>query len=534
MPAGTKDRIFWGISHVLAKRRRNEILAAASRWRLLKVLNIYRMLVASAALSVALTPLFAHQLAIEAPSVVAVAAGIYLLLGLVFISSLARKWPGLEIQSELHPLLDLVALTIITQASGAEISLFVFFLIPAVAVAAASALNLRRAVFFAALCALITLGASIGTGISRNLAVLLYARAGLFALGLLAVAVVAHQLATRLFETEALAEERGLEVRELDTINRRIIAQLRTGVVITDSDGEILRFNPAATRYITPQLRALFRRLAGRQAQQGNTVFERENASALLLNVVPLGSGAQARRLVFIEDSNVAHEQARAMKLAALGRLTAGIAHQVRNPLSAIAQANELLAEDGTLDGEQQHLSRIIANQSARLGGMVESILKLSRRETVQPALINLEEWLTHFVRDYCERHPEQEGRLKLVVDDGLETDVRFDPGQLEHVVVNLVNNAFLHGDSASGVHLRVGFNSPHVYLDVLDRGPGIAQPERLFEPFATTRANGTGLGLYLARELAVANNGRLAAYPRKSGGTRFRLEFAQDEAWLE
>lgn len=534
MPAGTKDRIFWGIGRVLAKHRRNEILATETRWRLLKVLNIYRMLVASASIAVSLTPLFARHLDIQAPYVVAVTGSSYLLLGLVSIALLARQWPGLTIQSELQPLLDLVALTIITQGAGAQISLFVFLLIPPVAAAAASALNLRRAVFFAALCALITLGATLGAGFSQDLAVLLYTRAGLFALGLIAVAIGAHQMATRLFETEALAEKRGIEVRELDAINRRIIAQLRTGVMITDSNGDILRANPAATGYVTPQLRSAIARLAGREARQGSSVFERDSSSSLLLTVVPLNPTRNARRLVFLEDNEVAHEQARAMKLAALGRLTAGIAHQVRNPLSAIAHANELMREDGTLDGQQQHLSRIIANQSARLGGMVESILKLSRRDTVQPALIELNPWLGSFLRDYSERHPEQTDRLRLVADGMDGAEVRFDPGQLEHVVVNLVDNAFLHGDSDSGVSIRVGFDRAHVYLDVLDRGPGIAQPERLFEPFATTRTDGTGLGLYLAHELAVANNAQLNAHARKGGGTRFRLEFAQDKAWLE
>ena len=173
MPAGTKDRIFWGIGRVLAKRRRNEILAAETRWRLLKVLNIYRMLVASASIAVSLTPLFARHLDIQAPYVVAVTGSSYLLLGLVSIGLLARQWPGLAIQSELQPLLDLVALTIITQGAGAQISLFVFLLIPPVAAAAASALNLRRAVFFAALCALITLRATPAAGFNLNLAFLL-------------------------------------------------------------------------------------------------------------------------------------------------------------------------------------------------------------------------------------------------------------------------------------------------------------------------------------------------------------------------
>ena len=534
MPAGTKDRIFWGIGRVLAKNRRNEILASGARWRLLKLLNIYRLLVASATIAVSLTPLFARDLDIQAPYVVASTGTIYLFIGLASIAFLARQWPSLAIQSELQPLCDLVALTVITQASGAQISLFAFLLIPPVAVAAASALNLRRGVFFAALSALITIGATIGAGFNQQLAVLMYARTGLFALGLVVVAVIAHQLATRFFETEALAEKRGIEVRELDAINRRIIAHLKTGVLITDKNGDILRSNPAAARYIKPQLRSAVARLVSDNPRSTRSVYEPENDSSLLLTVMPLGPTGNARRLIFIEDNAIAHEQARAMKLAALGRLTAGIAHQVRNPLSAIAHANALLAEDGTLDGQQQHLSRIIANQSSRLGGMVESILKLSRRETAQPALIALKAWLDEFLRDYTERHPEQSGRLKIAAEkiDGVE--VRFDPGQLEHVVTNLVDNAFLHGDSSKGVYLKVGFNAAHVYLDVLDRGSGIAQPERLFEPFATTRSDGTGLGLYLAHELAVANNAELTASPRASGGTRFRVEFAQDKAWLE
>ncbi len=533
MSDGTKERIFWGISRLLAKREHPEILAAPARWRLLKVLNIYRLLVATASITVGFTPLFVFYLHIEAASVVALSGVVYLLLGLVSIGLLARNWPGLAIQSELQPLLDLIVLALVTQAAGAQLALFAFLLIPPVAVAAACALNLRRGLFFAALCALVLLSATIGAGLNRELAILLYARAGLYAFGLLVVAFVAYQLATRLFETEALAERRGIEVRELDAINRRIIAQLRTGVVITDSDGDILRFNPAATRFIDAGLRARIAHLAGSDAQAGTSTFERDAASTLLITITPLGNERKARRLVFIEDTVIAHEQTRALKLAALGRLTAGIAHQVRNPLSAIIQANQLLAEDGTLDGQQQHLSRIIANQGARLGGMVDSILRLSRRDAAEPSVLELHAWLRDFVRDYGERHPDRAPGLHLATEVE-QVEVRFDPGQLEHVVVNLVDNAFVHGDSKAGVYVRIGIGGAHVYLDVLDRGSGIAQPERLFEPFATTSASGTGLGLYLARELAIANGARLGAYPRKSGGTRFRLEFEQDKAWLE
>ncbi|MGH8126772.1 MAG: sensor histidine kinase [Gammaproteobacteria bacterium] len=533
MPDGTQDRTFWSISRLLAKRARPEILSAPARWRLLKVLNIYRLVVASASITLAVSSIAVAHLNIEAPVIVVITGILYLALGLSSIGFLSRQWPGLSVQAELQPLLDLVAITVLTQAANADIGIFSFLLIPAVAVAAASALNLRRALFFAALSALIVLGATLGSGFTRTLAVLLYARSGLYALGLLVVAFIAYQLATRLFETEALAEQRGIVVRELDAINRRIIAQLQTGVIVTDKHGQILRLNPAATHYNDPVLRATITHLAGAEATHGSSVYQHKDGGTLLLTVLPLDDTENARRLVFIEDTEIAHEQARAMTLAALGRLTAGIAHQIRNPLSAISQANQLLAEDGTLDAEQQHLSRIIGNQSARLAGMVDSILKLSRREAAEPALIELRSWIEEFVHDYSERHPERGTHLHQA---GSNTNVetRFDPGQLLHVVVNLVDNAFVHGDPAATVYLRIGFSGAHVYLDVLDRGPGIAQPERLFEPFATTRVNGTGLGLYLARELAIANGAHLEAYPRRNGGSRFRLEFAQDNAWLE
>ncbi len=533
MPDGTKDRIFWSISQLLAKRVRPEMRATPTRWHLLKILNIYRLLVAGTSIVIAVTPITTEYLHLAAPTTIAITGIIYLILGLLSIGFLSYRWPRLGIQAEFQPLLDLIALTVITQAASSDLGIFSFLLIAPVTVAAANALNLRRALFFAALCALTVLGVTLGTGLTQNLAILLYARAGLFALGLLAAAFIAYQLATRLFRTEALAEQRGIEMRELDDINRRIIARLRTGGVITNDHGEFLRLNPAATRYDKPALRATIAHLAGTGAEHGSQVYRRREAGALLLTVMPLGSGQNARRLVFIEDAEIAHEQARAMTLAALGRLTAGIAHQVRNPLSAISQANQLLAEDGTLDNEQQHLSRIIGNQSARLADMVDSILKLSRRKTSEPEPIELATWLDAFVQDYGERHPDRLPHLHLTgTPQGIRT--RFDPGQLEHVVVNLVDNAFVHGDSRTGVYLRIGFSDARAYLDVLDRGPGIAQPERLFEPFATTRANGTGLGLYLARELAIANGAHLEASERKSGGSRFRLEFAQDNAWLE
>ncbi|MGH8272482.1 MAG: sensor histidine kinase, partial [Gammaproteobacteria bacterium] len=237
--------------------------------------------------------------------------------------------------------------------------------------------------------------------------------------------------------------------------------------------------------------------------------------------------------LIFIEDARAAVEQAQALKLAALGRLTAGIAHQVRNPLAAIAHANQLLAETPALDERARELVRIIARQSTRLDGVVEDILSLSRPGTARPRALSLALCLDGFVGDYRERQPGRAHRLQMRMQVP-DAEVNFDMGHLDHIVGNLVDNAFVHGDSAEGVEMLLDVQHGQACLEVLDRGPGPGDTSRFFEPFFTTHASGTGLGLYIARELANANGARLTVSARDGGGTRFRLEFARDNAWLQ
>lgn len=530
---GAKDRIFWAIGERFAKSGHATAAGYAVRWHLLELLNIYRLLVAAAAIAIAAAPPAARALQISAPLVVGLAGLGYLLLGLAAIAALAREQPSLEVQAQIEPLADLLAAVVFVQATGADLGILAFMLIVPVTAAAAALRSLRSVVFFAALAALTVLAAAIGTQVGQALPVTVYTEAGLFGLGIFALALITHALAIRLLESETLAARRGMALRELDAINRRIIAQLRTGVAVTDANGDILRMNPAAAALLDAASRAVLRRLAGGEARRRTHNIETTNGGTLILTVIPLDETESGGRLVFVEDANAAMEQAQSLKLAALGRLTAGIAHQVRNPLAAIAHANQLLAETPELGDRESRLVDIISHQSTRLDGVVGDILSLSRRGAAHSRNFDLNDWLGQFADVYRERQPERAHHLHCEPAERA-IEVRFDPGHLEHIAANLVDNAFVHADSEAGVKVRVGSMAGSVYLDVLDRGPGIAQPDRLFEPFATTRAEGTGLGLYLARELAAANGARLAASPRQGGGTRLRLEFAQGNAWLE
>jgi len=528
-----KDRIFWAIGALFAKTAHVGRRSHQVRWRLLEVLNIYRLVVAAAAITIAATPPAARALDLDAPLVVGLTGVAYLLLGLLAIPALARERPPLEVQAQIEPLADLFACAVLVQAVGADLGILASLLVLPVTAAAAASRSTRRAVFFAALAALTVLGAALGTQVGRALPVTLYTEAGLFGLGILTLALIVHGLASRLLESEALAARRGVALRELDAINRRIIAQLGSGLAITDTDGAILRTNPAAARLLDTEARTALQAHAAAPDHPATGNIRRGDDTTLMVTELSLGAHPASGRLFLVEHPGAAEEQAQSLKLAALGRLTAGVAHQVRNPLGAIAHAAQLLAESEALGPSDARLVEIISNQSRRLDGVVEQILSLSRRGGAQTHTVALEAWLEQFLAAYREREPGRAPRLRCRQASSVPA-VQFNPGHLEHIVGNLVDNAFVHADQGGFVDLEAGVTAGSVYLDVLDRGPGVSQPERLFEPFSTTRAAGVGLGLYLARELAVANGGRLLVEAREGGGSRFRLEFARDTAWLE
>src|SRR6185312_14573379 len=225
----------------------------------------------------------------------------------------------------------------------------------------------------------------------------------------------------------------------------------------------------------------------------------------LQVHFVPIGGGNPAPTVVFVEDVGRMRAQAQQMKLVALGRLTASIAHEIRNPLSSIGHAAELLEEDGTVAQGGKRLLDIIRGNVFRLDRIVQEVLYLNRRDRAQAEAIDPGIYLPQFAKEF--------GIVEKVPSEAIDVQVRtrqklwFDRQHLDQVLWNMVRNAWRHGRKAPGsVRVIVG-PSPapgRLQLEVLDDGPGISREAQahLFEPFFTTEAQGTGLGLYIAREL--------------------------------
>jgi two-component system sensor histidine kinase PilS (NtrC family) len=252
----------------------------------------------------------------------------------------------------------------------------------------------------------------------------------------------------------------------------------------------------------------------------------------------PLGGAAPSPVLVFLEDTSLIEAKAQQSKLAALGRLSASIAHEIRNPVGAMSHAGQLLAESPVLGQDDRRLTEIIRTNAERVSTIINNVLQLSRREQTQLERLSLGTWLADFAREYCDTMQWPAARL-AVTGSREDVEVRADPSQLRQVIWNLCDNAIKHGvrDSVDGIvevrHGRLLANG-RPYLEVADRGAGVAADniERIFEPFFSGERRGTGLGLFLARELAQMSGATLLYEPRAGGGSIFRLVFADPRRW--
>ncbi|MDZ4261773.1 MAG: ATP-binding protein, partial [Pseudomonadota bacterium] len=242
--------------------------------------------------------------------------------------------------------------------------------------------------------------------------------------------------------------------------------------------------------------------------------------------------GDEASTLIFLEDTAALTHQAQQLKLASLGRLSANIAHEIRNPLGAISHAGQLLAESPRLDSHDLRLTEIIRSNCQRMNSIIENVLHLGRRNQAQPETILLKPWLESFVEELCRSQQLATEQVQLSVEPDTLT-IGFDASQLHQILWNLCHNGIRHGTEQSGhaqlsLSAHVAANNPTAHLDISDNGPGIdaATLQQIFEPFFTTAAQGSGLGLYIARELSECNHAHLSYLPATHGGSCFRLTF--------
>lgn len=493
-----------------------------THWRTLRYFSIYRLVIA-ALLAI---PLYVPSLAFlvlnrgHTATVITVAYLFANVVTLLFVQ--LYRW-RFNRQLGIQVLLDIVALTWLTHVgggfrSGPEVMLLVML------TGAGLVGQGRLVVFYSALATLATLGEQAlraATGVIDPADIF---QAGVFCAGYFAVAISARLLANRIITNEELARQRGEKLRNQMVVSQHIIEEMQDGVLVLDRTGRIKQHNPRIAQLLglgNPEERQLAaystelaENLKAWNVRGGSNPFiVRAPASGLHLRARFIATASsEGDVLVLLEDLGRLQEQARQLKLAALGRLTASIAHEIRNPLSAIKHAGELLREESS-DATNERLLRIILDNTQRVERIVADVLEVGRRDRVHRERIDLRSALAQFVEEFSEKGKIPTGVMRTEI-AGRGT-LLFDRAHFHQVLSNLAGNALRHSRKAGGsVCLRVhdGAGKDEVDLHVIDDGPGVeaAHREQIFEPFFTTHSRGTGLGLYIARELCEANGARL------------------------
>ncbi len=515
---------------------------AENLWRSLFLFNLYRLVLSL--LFVLLARKYSDLLSLDAYNLPLFLYTGYTYVGLALASLLAiwLRFPTFKWQLALQVGSDIACLTLLTYAGGGVQSGFGMLLL--VSLAAAGLISRGRiTLFFAAM-------ASIAILLQHSYAILndgadasQYVQTGMLSVACFAVAWLAHALARYVIASEMLAARRGVDLANMAEANRLVMQDAPDGILVVDASGMVRQSNPSAERLLGFAFSAAgdinLQDCSPLLAQHYLAwLIDRENEPRELhlpdtnyrvrVHFLPVRRKGFWGVVLFLVDIQRSEAQAQQIKLAALGRLTANIAHEVRNPLSSISYATELLQEQYH-NPDQERLLRIILDNTLRLDRIVRDVMQLNRRDRGSAETLRPVELLPMFVTELCQA--EHVGRNIFNLDVDAACTINFDRGHLDQVLWNICCNAIRYCQKLPGsVQLLVRRSDEHVTLDIVDDGPGISEEasQQLFEPFFTTAAGGTGLGLYIARELCQANGARLDYVQNNSGGARFRIGFGE------
>lgn len=505
---------------------------ADSYWRSLRFFSIYRLVTAALFLVAFLLTGGTSSVASQNPVLFLWADSAYLVMAFVFLLSLQRIERGFNFQLSVQVACDVLFLTLLMYASGGAKSGFAFMLVVVVAGAALVGQG-RLTLFFASLATVAVLLEQVVRQLRFSAESDDFFRTGLISIGFFATALVARALAVKVVANENLARARGIELADQVRINIQVIQDMDDGVLVVDAGGVVRLHNRQAEALLSidrlpgdqlsdysPVLAEHLRRHSS--ATESITQLTVPNGKSLIVRWLPPAESGNT--LIYLQDLGRVQARAQQIKLVALGRLTANIAHEIRNPLSAISNAGELLLDEQRAD-TRARLIRIIGDNSNRLNRLVGEVLELGRRDRVQSESIVLAAFIHQFVDEYVLNDASAVDRIRVNV--APEVVICFDRAHLYRILVNLTANALRYASQESGaVQLKaVADASEHLELHIIDDGSGIAESDRskIFEPFFTTRNGGTGLGLYIARELCEANGAQLELLDA-SGGAHFRL----------
>lgn len=479
-------------------------------------------------------------------------AFIYLAASLYFLTSIIQRKPGLDIQVIIHTVIDITCIILLMHATGGVRTGLGMLLIISISMTSLF-LHKRVTILFAALSALAIIGEQIYSQIVYANYSPAFTQAGLLGILIFISAFLATYTTKRLKESEKIAEQASHELVTIVQMNEHIIKSMRTGIMVIKNNGQILMANNAALELLgnininaQTNIKDVSQNLYQRFIDWNNRAIQNHQPIQQTQGLPDIQPGfshvdqsnninekLQGRTLIFLEDATQLAQRFQQVKLASLGRLTASIAHEIRNPLAAINHAGQLLGETSE-DAADKKLTTIINTQVIRLNGIVENVLQLSRQQRGTPEAIDLYQWLVQFREEFISTHKLLVSQIQIKITPE-KIDVSFDSSQLHQVMWNLCSNAINHSnrelaDIIIDINGEIDDNTRQPYIDIIDNGPGINEETQthIFEPFFTTSAKGTGLGLYITKEVIESNRAKIRHIPQPSGGTCFRIYFQQ------
>lgn len=516
-----------------------------ANWTALRYFNLYRLVIAGLFSVLSSMGKMPPNLSALDARLLTFTAISYALLTIAAQLAIEQRLLRYRLLVHLLTLLDIVAISLLMHAAGGVPS--GLGMLTVVAVAGTCLLASGRAgVFFAALATLAFLGETLFGTIYLGYPQAYYTQAGLLGAACFGTAVLATLLAERARSGEALAAKRAIDIENLSLLNEHIVRRMRAGIMALDQRGEVILMNdaareilgvddlqPGALQHMSPALERLYDEWLTIGENPETTITGRGNISALVSFTELAQRGQEAAgTLVFLEDAAETRQRAQQLKLASLGRLTASIAHEIRNPLGAISHASQLLSESPELAEQDQRLTDIVLQHAGRVNTIIENILNLGRRRDAVAESFALRPWVDDFVAELKQRYQLSPEAIKIVWMQP-EITVRMDKSQLQQVFWNLCENALRYAEENPRIEFTFDVNQDNgrPFADIRDSGPGLQDgvAERLFEPFVTSESEGTGLGLYIARELCESNQASLQLLSHNNG-CRFRITFAHPE----
>lgn len=465
-----------------------------------------------------------------------------------------KRWRPLPVAwSQL--LVDTSCIVLIVHSSTSDASILGLLVVFVVAIGLTMpALSRYLAATLATLAILLEQGISYLQGLSSGED---FFAAGTSGVIMLAMALVVEPLVRRASESAELARQRGIDLENLAQLNEYIIQNLREAILVVDEHQQIRLINQAALDHLgleelapntslletVPQLAALLHEWRQDEHDLSRVIPSfsvADGNTSLNTHFAPLSDDHNSGPvLIFLEDADILANKVQQTKLAALGRLSASIAHEIRNPVGALSHAAQLMRESPGISEQDQRFIEIINTNSQRVSEIIDNILQLSRKDAAaKQKRLQLQDWTLNFVEEFVTTLELYEGQVSL--HNAKDLEVLMDPSHLHQVVWNLCENAVKYASEAAGA-IAVELNIDRTangrpYLQIQDHGPGVPQDleETVFEPFATGRTGGTGLGLYICKELCERNGANLRYRSRPGGGSIFEIVFADPERWAQ